>query len=438
VINLPPILIPEKLDFLFEPYRYKVAYGGRGGAKSWGFARALIALADQDKRRILCTREYQNSIQESVHRLLTDQIEAMGLTSHFTITQQAITHANGSEFIFAGLKTDPQKIKSTEGVDICWVEEGQKVSNNSWEILIPTVRQTGSEIWISFNPDEEFDPTYVRFITNTPPKSKVVKIGWQDNPWFPPELEIERKHLLIVDPEAYANVWEGECRKHSEGSYYGRHIVQAYDEGRITRVPPDPSLRTLTFWDLGVHDYTAIWFAQFARQEIHLIDYYEMSGEGLPHYARVLETKAKELDILYDEHWAPHDIEARELGLGRSRADTAKSLGIDFRVVKISHARTPGKMFVAEGIDAVRALFHRFWIDEQRCALGLKRLKGYRKEWLEKHQCWSDNPVHDANSHGADALRNMAMAIKLGAGGQVAVAPINPIRNFHQGAGSWM
>jgi len=431
------IQLPAKLQFLFEPARYKVTWGGRGGGKSWGIARALILLVGQAKKRVLCTREYQNSIQESVHRLLTDQIEIMGLTSKFTITANSITGANGSEFIFAGLKTDPQKIKSTEGVDIVWVEEAQKVSNNSWEILIPTIRQAGSEIWVSMNPDEEFDPTYVRFITNRPPNAQVVKLGWQDNPWFPSELEVERQYLLKSDPESYANVWEGDCRRHSEGAYYGKQFVQAYQEGRITRVPPDPALRTLTFWDLGIHDYTAIWFAQFARQEIHLIDYYEMSGEGLPHYARVLDTRAKELDILYDEHWAPHDIEARELGAGRSRSETAKSLGIDFKVVKISQAKTPGKMYVAEGIDAVRGLFHRMWFDEVRCALGIKRLKGYRKEWLDKHQCWSDSPVHDANSHGADALRNMAMAIKLGAGGQNQPV-FKPPKSTHQGANSWM
>lgn len=439
--NVPKAQIPEKLDFLFEPSRYKVAYGGRGGAKSWGFARALITLAHQDKRRILCTREYQSSIQESVHRLISDQIETMGLSSVFTILQQSITHANGSEFIFAGIKSDPQKIKSTEGVDICWVEESQKVSNGSWEILIPTIRKAGSEIWVSYNPDEEHDPTHVRFVLNTPPGAKVVKIGWQDNPWFPDELEAERAYLEKVDPEAYLNVWEGETRRHSQGSYYGQHIINAYSDNRITTVPPDPTLLTHTSWDLGISDYTSIWFAQFARQEIHLIGYYEMSGEGLNHYAAYLDKLAKDESLIYGEHWAPHDIEARELGIGQSRKETARQLGIPFRVVRLSAARTPGRYFVAEGIEAVRGLFHRCWFDESRCALGLKRLKNYRKEWLEKHQCWSDSPVHDESSHGADAFRTLAMAMKLGAGenayqlhAQKKADPYAPPKR----SGSWM
>src|SRR5574343_559503 len=411
------VKLPEKLQFLFDPSRYKVAYGGRGGGKSRGYASALIIKSLQKKLRILCTREYQNSIQESVHRLLCDCIEYIGLSEKFLITQTSITCINGSEFVFAGLKNDPQKIKSTEGIDIVWVEEAQKVSNNSWEILIPTIRESGSEIWVSFNPDEEHDPTYVRFVTNTPPKAKVVKIGWQDNPWFPAELEAERQYLLKVDPEAYQNVWEGFCRKHSEGAYYGRYIIEATQEGRITNVPPDPNLLTYTFWDLGIFDDTTIWFVQFSRQEIHIIEYYEMSNEGLAHYDRVLNNKARELILVYGEHWAPHDIAARELGPGQSRVETARNLGIDFQIVRLTKVQSPSRSLVTEGIEACRSLFHRMWFDENRCQLGLRRLKGYRKEWLEKHRCWSDTPAKNGNQHAADALRTMAMGMKLGAGG---------------------
>ena len=410
------VQLPEKLQFLFEHWRYKVAYGGRGGMKSWTFSKALVIKAALEKLRILCTREYQNSIQESVHRLLTDQIAVLGLYDKFIITQTSITCINGSEFIFAGLKNDPQKIKSTEGVDICWVEEAQKVSNSSWEILIPTIRQAGSEIWVSYNPDEEHDPTHVRFVLNTPPNAKVVKVGWQDNPWFPAELEAERQYLLKTDPEAYQNVWEGFCRKHSEGAYYGQFIVDAYKENRITNVPPDPALLTHTFWDLGMFDDTAIWLVQFARQEIHIIDYYEMSGEGLSHYARVLNDRAKELDLMFGEHWAPHDIAVRELGPGQTRIQSAADLGIHFQIVRLSAARSPGRSIITEGIEACRGLFHRMWFDESRCAIGLKRLKGYRKEWMEKHQCWSDMPLKNGCQHAADALRTMAQAMQLGAG----------------------
>jgi phage terminase large subunit len=221
---------PEKLQFLFRPSRYKVTYGGRGGAKSWGYARALIFKAMEKKTRILCTREYQISMRESVHRLLSDQIDNMGLSSYFSITQNAIVCATGSEFIFAGLKTNPHTIKSTEGVDICWVEEAEKVSETSWRLLIPTIRQPGSEIWVSFNPDEPTDPTYQRFVKNSPPDAVVVKMTFRDNPWFPPELAREKNYLASVDIDAYAHVWLGECRKRTKAQIMAGKCLSRYFE----------------------------------------------------------------------------------------------------------------------------------------------------------------------------------------------------------------
>jgi len=132
---------PVKLEGLFKKSRYKVLYGGRGGAKSWGIARALLILGAKKQMRILCAREYQTSIKDSVHKLLCDQIEALGLLGFYEITQATIRGANGTEFAFIGLKNNPTNIKSFEGVDICWVEEAQTVSRLSWNILIPTIRK---------------------------------------------------------------------------------------------------------------------------------------------------------------------------------------------------------------------------------------------------------------------------------------------------------
>lgn len=205
------IEFPDKLDFLFTPSRYKIAYGGRGSAKSWSCARALLLQATWNPLRVLCAREYQNSIQESVHRLLSDQVAALGLQSNFEVLQSATRGNNGSEFIFAGLKTDTAKIKSTEGIDIVWVEEADKVSANSWDVLIPTVRKPGSEIWITFNPHLQNDATFQRFVVNPPPDAVVREINWRDNPWFPDELEKERLHCMNTDPDLYRHIWEGEC-----------------------------------------------------------------------------------------------------------------------------------------------------------------------------------------------------------------------------------
>lgn len=222
--------IPPKLDFLREPWRYKAAYGGRGAMKSWSFARALLWKAKNRQLRILCAREYQNSIQESVHRLLSDQIQLLGFGNFYRIQQQSITGANGSEFIFKGIRNNIQTIKSMEGVDICWVEEGQKNSELSWEVLIPTIRKAGSEIWVSFNPDLPTDPTVKRFIINPPPWSRVQKINWQDNPYFPEELKKEKDYQASVDLETYYHIWEGKFRQNSAAQILGGKCVVEYFE----------------------------------------------------------------------------------------------------------------------------------------------------------------------------------------------------------------
>jgi phage terminase large subunit len=222
---------PAKLACLFEPKRYKVLHGGRGGAKSWGVARALLILAAKTPMRVLCAREFQVSIKDSVHKLLTDQTYAMGLDSFYEITQTTIRGKNGSEFFFIGLKNNITNVKSFEGVDICWVEEAQTVSKTSWNVLIPTIRKDGSEIWVTFNPELETDDTYQRFVVTPPPNSVVQKITWRDNPWFPETLREEKDHLQVRDTEAYNTVWEGICRKTVDGAVFANEITMADLEG---------------------------------------------------------------------------------------------------------------------------------------------------------------------------------------------------------------
>ena len=190
------ITLPAKLKPFMQlgDYRNKVAYGGRGGGKSWGIARILIILAASQSLRVLCAREIQNSIKESVHKLLVDQIDNLHLNHLFTITDTKISSKTGSEFIFSGIRSNITKIKSMEGIDICWVEEAEKVSKASWEVLIPTIRKPHSEIWLSFNPNEITDPTYEKFILNTPPDTLLININWSDNPWFPESLRKEKDY----------------------------------------------------------------------------------------------------------------------------------------------------------------------------------------------------------------------------------------------------
>jgi phage terminase large subunit len=226
---LADVDLPEYAAGLFEPKRYKVLYGGRGAARSWSVARALLIKAAETPLRVGCFREFQKSIKDSVHRLLTDQIDLLGLPG-FEITDHEIRHENGSLFLFEGLRHNVTKIKSLEGIDIAWVEEAERVSKASWDVLIPTIRKAGSEIWVNFNPDLEDDPTFVRFVKHPPPNAWVLKVSSADNPWFPAELATERAYLYAVDPDAAAHVWGGECRRSSAAQLlHGKWIVEEFE-----------------------------------------------------------------------------------------------------------------------------------------------------------------------------------------------------------------
>jgi len=231
------IELPEALGFLLDPplgsVRYRVAYGGRGSAKSWNYARALLLHGLQRPLRILCAREYQVSIQDSVHQLLTDQVTAMSLDGFYEVQKSAITGLNGTEFLFKGLRRNIKEIKSTEGIDICWVEEAEAVSEQSWRILIPTVRKPDSEIWVSFNPAQASDPTYRRFVQDPPSSSIVQFVSWKDNPWLPEVLKNEAEELRRKDPEAYAHVWEGEPWQRSDAQVLaGMWTVEDFVPGK--------------------------------------------------------------------------------------------------------------------------------------------------------------------------------------------------------------
>jgi phage terminase large subunit len=211
-------------------YRYRVYYGGRGSAKSWQFARALLAHALARPIRVLCAREYQASMRDSVHRVLADQIGLLGLSPAFEVQETTIRAVNGSEFLFKGLRRDIAQIKSTEGVDVCWVEEAEAVSDASWRTLIPTIRAPGSEIWVSFNPSLSTDPTYQRFVASPPPRTVLQHVTYRDNPWFPVVLKEEADALRMADPEAYAHVWGGQPWARSDTQVLaGKVVVQEFD-----------------------------------------------------------------------------------------------------------------------------------------------------------------------------------------------------------------
>jgi phage terminase large subunit len=224
------INIPAIFHDLLEPHRYKVYWGGRGAAKSHSFATCLIMAATQRPLRILCTREIQNSMVDSVHRLLSDTISRLGLDDYYDIYKDEIRCRNGSLFIFEGLRFNIKGIKSLEGIDICWIEEADAVSNESWNLLIPTIRKRGSEFWLSFNRDREDDPCYVRFVNNAPKDSIIKKVLWKDNPWFPAPLRAEIERDMAYDPELAEHIWEGEPWGKSDSQVFrGKYTIREFD-----------------------------------------------------------------------------------------------------------------------------------------------------------------------------------------------------------------
>jgi len=393
---------PEKLSCLFQPQhsRYRVLYGGRGGAKSWGIARALLIKGAKEPLRILCAREFMTSMRDSVHKLLCDQIDELGMMGIYEITQNTIRGINGSEFNFVGLRNNIANVKSIEGVDIAWVEEAQTVSATSWNTLIPTIRSDNSEIWVSFNPELETDETYQRFVVNPPENSVVTKINWNDNPWFPDTLRLEKDSLKLRDMQAYNTVWEGICRQTVDGAVFARELQQADMEERITRVGYDPSKPVHAVFDLGWSDATAIWFVQFIGMETRLIRYIEDSQKTITDYLAKMQT----FGYVYDTLWLPHDAENKTLAAaGRSIEQIVKSAGYKTKIIP----RTP----VVDSINAARTLFRNCWFDRENCHDGLQCLRHYRYEVDPETKQFSKNPLHDQYSHGADAFRMLGLMV---------------------------
>lgn len=238
--------MPSKIaECLSVPSRYKVLYGGRGSGKSWGVARYLLAIGIQKPLRILCARETQKSIADSVHKLLADQIRAMDLGAHYEVQKSTIKGINSTEFLFSGLR-DAASLKSYESIDICWVEEAQAVSEESWQFLVPTIRAPNSEIWVVFNPLHEQDPTYQRFVIDPPSSDcRTVKVNYCDNPWFPDVLKAEMLEMRERAYNHYLHVWEGECVIAPEGAVYNLDWFPRYSQ----LPPPESVVKIVHSWD---------------------------------------------------------------------------------------------------------------------------------------------------------------------------------------------
>lgn len=395
------IEIPQKLLPLFQPKRYKVIHGGRGSAKSWSVARALVSIGATKPIRVLCARETQKSIQESVHRLLKDQIESLGLDQFYTIQENKILGTNGTEFIFAGIRQQGvANLKSYEGTDICWVEEAVVVTKKSWDVLIPTIRKPGSEIWVTFNPELDTDETFSRFVVRPPEESIVIQMNWQDNPWFPPELDKERRQWLDRDPVGYLTTWEGKCRPAVEGAIYANEIEATQREGRIRAVPYDPQLKVHTVWDLGWNDSMSIICVQRVASEVRVIDYIEDSHRTIDSYVMQLQERKWN----WGTDYIPHDGAHRDFKSGKSTQELLQTLGRNVQVLARGNPE--------EGIRLARMIFPRTYFDADRCTELVNHLKRYRRQINQITQ-EAGAPLHDEHSHAADAFRYLAQSLEM-------------------------
>lgn len=437
------IEFPEHLSFLIsEPARYKVLYGGRGAGKSEGIAIALIILATQKKLRILCLRELQNSIDESVKETIASWIAALELDDQFTIQdKKIICNRTGSEFLFSGLRYNINKIKSLAKIDIAWIEEANNISKTSLDKLGPTIRgrsneksvhgvlneqldvgrggpfKKGPEIWISYNPDLDTDEVYKRTVvkreqympdfaldedTGKMERYAIVKkVNWSDNKWFPPDLRQEMNVLRAADETSYLNVWEGHTKQVLDGAIFAQEIKKVLLEDRRGRVPYDSSRSVHTFWDLGHSDHTAIWFIQQVGVEYNVINYYQDNLKKIGFYLEHLQAQK----YMYGNHYLPHDAESETLA-SRSIARIVRD--VYPKSVKIV-PRVSKKVI---GINAARTIFDLCNFDEENTGDGWQCLCRYQYKVDEETGQFSKEPAHNEYSHGADAFLTFAQSLK--------------------------
>lgn len=401
------IEIPKEFKVLFDldkGLRHIVLYGGRASGKSTSVALSLLIMGMNKKLRILCTREVQNSIADSVHKLLSDLISKYKLNTWEVQKDIIRNKQTGSEIFFKGLHNNSQSIKSIEGIDIVWIEEAQSVSADSINTLVPTIRKAGSRLIWTFNRLTENDPVWELIVKKADDRTFVQKINSDAiESLLSKEIVEEREKMRLDNPEMFEHVWLGEPMTSKTGSVFGKQLAQARSEGRITKVPYDASTGVYTAWDLGIGDSTVIWFFQTIGNEIHFIDHYEGSNEDLGHYISYIQNKPYQ----YTTHFLPHDSKARELQTGMTRIEFFNNHGI----YNIEVLRPTNFSLGQDDIDLVaRPKFSICWFDEEKCQRGLECLRAYHYEYDNKNKLLRNKPEHDWSSHSSSAFIYALMA----------------------------
>jgi phage terminase large subunit len=398
VINVE---VPRKLKPLLYPSRYKGAYGGRGGAKSHYFAEQVILRAYMRPSRIVCIREVQNSIKDSVKQLLTDKIEKFGVMQSFDVLDQEIRCTNGSIIIFKGMQSyNASNIKSLEGYDVAWVEEAQTLSQHSLDLLRPTLRKDGSEIWASWNPRYKTDPIDMFFRKNPPPDAISVLVNWYDNPWFPDVLKKEMLHDFDVDQDKAEHIWNGAYGA-SQGAILARWVGRAEREERVHNdVSYDADGYTIEVSsDLGFRDTASFWYWQRTLGGFRVLKYEGDTGLDADDWIPRIKQSVLELGCnRKPQIWLPHDARAKTF---QSKHTTIEKFAEYFGSGNVSIVPMSKKL---DQIEAARTIINRCEFNRDLCEEGLDGLRAWEYSYNEENNVFSREPLHNWASHPSDAF----------------------------------
>ncbi len=425
------IELPEKLIPVFTgPADVRGAYGGRGSAKTRSFAKMAAVEGYRHGMAgtsgiLLCARQFMNSLEDSSLEECKRAIEEEPwLLDYYDVGEKYIKSKDGRiSFAFAGLDRNIASIKSKGRILLCWVDEAEPVTDDSWSILIPTLREEGTdwnaELWVTWNPRKKTAPVESRFRNSKDPLIKVVCLNWRDNLKFPAKLERERKRDLEERPDQYEHIWEGAYVTTVEGAYYSKSLLKARQDGRIGRVAADPLMTLRAFVDIGGTgaraDAFAMWIAQWIGKEIRVLDYYEAVGQPLAAHLAWLRLKEYTPDRC--QIWLPHDGAQNDKVHAVSYESALKQAQYKVTVVP-----NQGKGAAKSRIEAGRRLFPSIWIDQEKCQAGLDAL-GWYHEKKDEERGIGLGPEHDWSSHAADAFGLMCVAYKPPTG--ATLAPIN-------------
>lgn len=409
------LLIPNKLLPVFTgPAMYRGAHGGRGSAKTKTFAkmsaaRGAMFAADKKDGVIVCGREYMNSLDDSSFAEVKGAIlEDPWLSSVYDVGEKFIRTKDGRiDYAFIGLRYNLDSIKSKARIRILWVDEAEPVSETAWSKADPTVREEGSEIWVTWNPERDKSATHKRFRVNPPPNSKIIEMNWRDNPWFPATLNTKRLNDLATRPDQYDHIWEGGFRTVMEGAYYATLLSEAKSKGRIGKFAADPLLPIRAFCDIGGAganaDAFVIWIVQWVGDRILVLDHYEAVGQVLAYHCNWLRKNGYGDAMIY----LPHDGVATNNVTGKRYEDHFREAG--FKVEP--PIKNQGKGAATMRIEALRRLGPKLYFNDATTEAGRAAL-GYYHEKRDDNRLVGLGPDHDWSSHSADALGLMAVCYR--------------------------